>query len=311
MCFAVQSGLFSAARPRKDRYIIMELNQIKQFRAIARTESISKAAELLFISQPSLSQTLKRLEAEIGTPLFERHGKRIALNGAGKIFLKYCDEIVASLDSASKEIGEYIGREKSDINILVNSSSLIILEVAEKMRRHYPWSLPHFYQGFCDNWDLKICSELGPDCGVPSKVVIEEPIGIILPKEHSLASKKEIYKKDLEDCSLLSLNPSDGLTKVISHFCTAADFKPNVTMFVESPSILQELLKKNFGIAFAPKYTWHSCYGGSLVFRQVEDMPMRHFVHVVLNDKSYITKEMQCCYEAVSRFYMEYVRDIV
>lgn len=287
---------------------IMELNQIKQFRVIARAESISKAAELLFIAQPSLSQTLKRLETELGTQLFERRGRKIVLNGAGRIFLKYCDEIVTALDSASKEIGEYIGSEKSDINILVESTSLIILEVAEKMRSNYPWSLPHFYQGYCDDWDLKICSDAGPDCGSPSTVVIEEPIGVIFSKDHFLASKKEISKKDLERCDFLSLDRSDGLTEIISGFCSKADFSQNIMMCVESPSVMKELLKRNFGIAFAPQYTWHSYYDGALIFKPVCDMPMRHFVHLVMNDKKYITKEMRCCYDAIARYYMEYAQ---
>lgn len=55
----------------------MELLQIKYFKAIAETENISKAAGQLYIAQPSLSQTLKRLEDELGTPLFDRTGKRI------------------------------------------------------------------------------------------------------------------------------------------------------------------------------------------------------------------------------------------
>ena len=114
----------------------MELNQIKQFRLTTGTESISEAAKLLFIAQPSLCQT------EIGTPLFDRKGRKIVLDEAGKIFLKNCDEIVVSLDSALMEINEYIGNEKIDINIRVESSSLIIPEIAEKMRKNYPWSVP-------------------------------------------------------------------------------------------------------------------------------------------------------------------------
>ena len=292
---------------RKDTFI-MDLSQIKQFRVIARTESISKAAEQLFISQPSLSQTLKRLENEVGTPLFERHGRRIKLNGAGKIFLKCCDEITAALDNAEKALSEYTGSRKTEIKILVDSSSLMLLEVAEKMRKNYPWSLPHFYQGFCEDWDLKICSETGPDCGVPSKLVVEEPVGIILPKKHPLASKEKILRKDLEDCEFLSLAPSDGLMKVISHFCGKAGFSPNIVMCAESPSLLQELLKRNFGIAFAPRYTWYSCYKDDLIFRLVEDMPMRHYVHIVLNERKLITKETQCCFDAISEYYIEYIR---
>lgn len=288
--------------------ILMELNQIKQFRVIARTESISKAAEILFIAQPSLSQTLKRLETELGTPLFDRRGRRIALNGAGKIFLKYCDEIVAALDSASREIGEYIGSEKKEVNILVESTSLLIPEIAQKMRKYHPQSLPHFLQGHSDDWDIKICYDICPDFGSPSKAVMEEPLGIVMHREHYLSSQSRITKKDIEGCEFLSLGKTDGLTAVISHFCAKADFKQNIVMFAETPSVMQEMLKRNFGIAFAPQYTWNCYYDGELIYRPVEDMPMRHFVHLVLNDKKYITKEIQSCYEILVRYYTEYGR---
>lgn len=284
----------------------MELNQIKQFRVIARTESISKAAEMLFIAQPSLSQTLKRLENELGTPLFERRGRNIVLNGAGRIFLKYCDEIVTALDSAVKEIGEYTGNKKVDVNILFESSSLVMLEINEKMRKNHSWSLPHIYLGSCEDWDIKICSETSPDCGSLSRMVLVEPIGVLLPANHPLAAQEKIYKKDLEQRDFLSLSQSDGLTKVISHYCSKAGFKQNITMYIEAPSVMQELLKRNFGIAFAPQYTWYSYYNESLIFKHVEDMPMRHFVHIVMNDKRYITKELQNCYDAISKYYFEY-----
>ena len=98
----------------------MELQQIKYFRVIARTENISRAAEQLFIAQPSLSQMLKRLEEEIGMPLFDRNGKKIVLNGAGKIFLKYADEVCQALENAESELREYGGAEIMDVNISQN-----------------------------------------------------------------------------------------------------------------------------------------------------------------------------------------------
>lgn len=288
----------------------MELNQIKQFRVIARTENISMASEELFIAQPSLSQTLKRLESELGTPLFDRKGRRIVLNEAGRIFLKYCDEIVLALDSAAKEINEYIGSAKSEINILFESTSFIILEIAEKMRKNYPWSLPHMYQGSCEDWDLKVCSDICPDIGCPSTVIIEEPIGVIMPKTNPLASKKEITKNDLEGCDFLSLNPTDGLSVTIEHFCRTADFRQNITMYVDSPSVMEELLKRDFGIAFAPQYTWYGYYSEKLDFRMVSDMPMRHYIHLVMNNKKYVTKEVQTSYEAIAGYYKEFAQDI-
>ncbi len=63
----------------------MELLQLQYFQVIARTQNISAAADELHISQPSLSQLLKRLEQEVGSPLFDRIGKRIELNACGAV----------------------------------------------------------------------------------------------------------------------------------------------------------------------------------------------------------------------------------
>lgn len=284
----------------------MELNQIKQFRVIANTESISAAAELLYIAQPSLSQTLKRLEEELGTQLFDRRGKKIVLNSAGKIFLKYCDEIIISLDSAKKELAEYSGNRKVDINIAVDSTSLLIKDVADKMRKHYSWSVPHFYIGSNKDWDLKICSSMGPDYGSSSTPVIEEHIGVIFPKGHPLSALPEITKQDISEYELISLNHADNITKIIAAYCKNADLHPNITMYVETPSIMCDLIERGFGIAFAPQCTEYNHYKDKLEFRLIKDMPMRHYVHLVMNNKRLITQELQNCYNAIAEFYIDY-----
>lgn len=287
----------------------MELNQIKQFRVIASTESISAAAELLYIAQPSLSQTLKRLEDELGTQLFDRRGKKIQLNGAGKIFLKYCDEIILTLDSAKKELNDYTGNRKIDINILADSTTLMIKEVAENMRRDYPWSIPHFYIGSNKDWDLKICSSMGPDCGSTSITMIEEHIGVIFPKGHPLGLLPEITKQDIAECELISLNQTDNITKIVAAYCKNADLQPNITMYVETPSIICDLIERGFGISFAPQCTGYSYYKDKLEFRLIKDMPMRHYVHLVMNSKRLNTQELQSCYNAIASFYIDYANN--
>ena len=93
----------------------MELQQIKQFREIARTENISKAAEALGLTQATLSQNLKRLEDELGVQLFERVGKRLVINKAGEIMYFHCDEICTNLDKISMKLAEFKGEEKKAI----------------------------------------------------------------------------------------------------------------------------------------------------------------------------------------------------
>ena len=173
------------------------------------------------------------------------------------------------------------------------------------MRKHYPWSVPHFYVGNNKDWDLKICSSMGPDCGRTSTTIIEEQIGVIFPKEHPLNSLSEITIQDIAGCDLISLNHADNITKIISAYCTNADFHPNITMYVETPSIMCELIERGFGIAFAPQCTGYSHYK-DLEFRPIKDMPMRHYVHLMMNTKRLITQELQNCFNAIAGFYMEY-----
>jgi|GEM_PF-2839935 len=286
----------------------MELNQIKQFRVIANTESISAAAELLYIAQPSLSHTLKRLEDELGTQLFDRRGKKICLNGAGRIFLKYCDKIMLALDSAQKEINEYNGKHKTDINIAVASTTLLIKDIVDNMRADHPRAIPHFYIGSNKDWDLKIFSTLFPVNDESSTTVITERIGVIFSKSHPFAAMDEITAKDIKNSDILSLDHSDDFTKMMEQYWHTTDLDIDITMYAETPSMLCELVKKGFGAAFAPQCTWHCYYKDALEFRPISDMPMTHYVHLAINNERLITQDIQSYHADLIKFYIEYAK---
>lgn len=72
----------------------MELNHVKEFIALTKTENYLEAAENLFISQSSLSKHIKSLEAELGTTLFDRTTRQVKLNEVGKVFLKYTQQLI-------------------------------------------------------------------------------------------------------------------------------------------------------------------------------------------------------------------------
>ena len=84
----------------------VELNQLRCFRLVAEMENISRAAKLLHISQPSLSQTIRRVEQEIGFPLFHREGKRIELNRAGQFLLDRIEKYYDHYSPISKNKGK-------------------------------------------------------------------------------------------------------------------------------------------------------------------------------------------------------------
>ena len=75
----------------------MNLNQLYYFKTVAKLQHFRNAADELNISQPSLSQAISNLENELGTYLFERHGRNVKLTKYGKLYLEYVEEALNTL----------------------------------------------------------------------------------------------------------------------------------------------------------------------------------------------------------------------
>lgn len=287
----------------------MELQQIKYFKMIAQTQNISTAAKKLYIAQPSLSQTLKRLENEVGTPLFDRVGKRIVLNDAGHIFLKYVDAILSSLENAERELSTYKSDTMTNVCICAQSASLLLPEIVVRIQSEYPnIHLQLTQQTDISNiiWDMKIYSS----CDVPDDdhtvLLLEEPLGIVMPENHLLANKSVITKEDIKSESFVSLSDRHNLQVESMHYCESYGFEPTITTYLDSPNVMRDLLKINMGVAFIPQYTWKYFYEDGLVFKLVEDMPMKRNMLLTWDESRYMTPSAERCKNIIINFFKEY-----
>lgn len=289
--------------------IIMELQQLKYFQIIAKTQNISSAAKQLFIAQPSLSQTLKRLENEVGMPLFDRVGKQIILNNAGEIFLKHVNAVFQSLDNAKRELQTYQEDTLTNVCICVQSASLLIPEIIGEIQAFYPQihiqllqhtdveNMPH---------DLKIHSDYTHIPDSSETILMEEPLGVVIPKNHRLAEKNNLTISDLADESFISLSTGHNLYNIISHYCEACGFKPKISTYVDSPNIMRDLLRINLGIAFIPQYTWEYFYRNSLTFKTVNDMQMNRYILLSWDKSRYMTPSVDRCKQIIIDYFKQY-----
>ncbi len=104
----------------------MELRQLEYFMAICDELHFTRASEKLGITQPTLSHQIKALEDEVGVPLFDRIGKRIAITEAGSVLQHQCTQIFSHLKSALEEIQELKKIERGKIYIGALPGRLII-----------------------------------------------------------------------------------------------------------------------------------------------------------------------------------------
>ncbi|MCD8014773.1 MAG: LysR family transcriptional regulator [Lachnospiraceae bacterium] len=90
----------------------MTLNQLRYFQTLAKTEHFRKAADMLYISQPSLSKAIAQLESELGAVLFEKSGRNVRLSEAGKAFLPYVNQALSKLDQGTEVLRNFSGKEE-------------------------------------------------------------------------------------------------------------------------------------------------------------------------------------------------------
>ncbi|MGJ7911713.1 LysR family transcriptional regulator [Neobacillus sp. LXY-1] len=118
----------------------MELRQLEYFYAVCQELHFTRAAEKVGISQPSLSQQIRLLEHEIGTPLFDRIGKKTALTESGELLLKYTRNIFHELEQAKTSINELNGLQRGTISIgtLLTVENYLIPPILRNFHHLYP-----------------------------------------------------------------------------------------------------------------------------------------------------------------------------
>ena len=193
----------------------MELRVLRYFLAVSREQSFSKAAESLFLSQPTLSRQLKDLEDELGKQLFIRGGKGIMLTEEGMILRKRAEEIIELVDKTEQEVRLTDEEITGTIYIGAGETHAIslIARTANKLSEQYPNIRYNFYSG--DGVDVSERLDKGLiDFGVLFEpmdisrydsipIPIHDTWGILMLKDSPLAKKKSIKPCDLWDIPLI------------------------------------------------------------------------------------------------------------
>lgn len=287
----------------------MELLQLQYFRELARNGHLSRTAETLHIAQPSLSQTIKRLESEVGVPLFDRVCNRIILNDSGRTFLKYTDQILDALDRAALELEKIQGREEKTVTLYICSASMFLPEIVRLIQQADPEiRLRIFCKSPADRSGFPaLCvtsSPVRPAQSRCSSLLLRERIKAALPAKHPLAAKEELTWEDLEQEPFISLDGESDLTQALHHFFRMKGIEPNNTICADTPSVMRDLLRLNLGIAVIPEYTWHGFAPDTVVLRTVRDLPMERFLLLSWEKQVYQTHAWKTCKNIITEYFL-------
>jgi len=213
----------------------MELRELKYFLAVAREQSISKAASSLFVTQPNLSRQMQNLEKEVGQRLFIRVTRKITLTEAGRLLYKRAEEIIELYNKTETELNKPITDIGGDIYIGGGESYVmgLIAKAAHEVQKDYPNVKFHLFSG-----DMVAVSEK-LDKGLIDFGIFIEPAdlskydylrlpltdtwGVLMRKDSPLAGKKYITPEDLRDEPLIRSKHSLGKSIISDWFKKSAD----------------------------------------------------------------------------------------
>lgn len=261
----------------------MEIRELKYFLAIAREQSISKAAEFLYMTQPSLSRQMQNLEREIGKQLFLRGNKKITLTETGILLRKRAEEMLALYEKTQSEISAPIESISGDIYIGGGESYAIetIAQVAKELHTENPNITFHLYSGDASDVTEKLDKGL-LDFGIlvePAdlkkyeylRLPLKDTWGVLMRKDSPLAEKEFITPEDLHDVPIIRSEQTMKRNALFDWFQKDADSMNVVATYnlVYNASVF---VKQGLGYAFGLDRLINTTGNSELCFRPLKPM---------------------------------------
>ena len=243
------------------------LQQLRIFKAIAYEKSFTRAAELLFVSQPSLSKQIKTLENRLGILLLNRKNNKITLTEAGTVFLQYSERVLALCEESCRALNDLKDGERG--NLRVGASQTIGAYLMPRVLSLFAQSYPQINLNIqVDSTQIiakKVVEQIidiavvGGDIptGLKKKLKIEnfveDELILIIPKSHPFATKKQIIKEDLYHLNFITLNSNSTIYKFIDNILIQNNIQTkqfNITMQLNSIEAIKTAVSLGLGAAF-------------------------------------------------------------
>ncbi|MBQ8689725.1 MAG: LysR family transcriptional regulator [Clostridia bacterium] len=258
----------------------MELLQLKYFCDAAQTENLSRTARKFLVPTSSISQSIKRLENELGCELFEHRANKIYLNSAGRQFYENVSQALFLLESARDCVLES-DELKGDIHMICMSNRRIVTSAIEELIQKHPQVnfIIHHSMDTEQEYDVFIADSCPYEYS-EKILVVDENICIAMNKNHSFASKADFSISDLANERFITMTPSSSLYKITAGICADAGFVPNIAIQTDDPFYLRKYIEMGLGIAFVPENSWRGLFDDKIVLKRVGNIQRKTYAYL-------------------------------
>ena len=270
----------------------MEFLQLKYFCDAAETENFSKTAKKYFVPTSNISQSIKRLENELGCELFEHKANKITLNSDGKRFYAEVSQALALLDNEKKRLADRDNNLCGDIRLICLNNRRTVAGAIEKFMELYPNVNFIIHHNFDPEPDFDIIvSDNCPYEYCKKILLVDEDIRIAINKNHPLVNKAPFSIADLKHERFITMTAGSSLQKITVSACEAAGFTPNIAVQTDVPFYVQKYVEMGLGIAFVPYHAWHGQFSDNIVLKETDNI--RRKTYAFLPKGKYIKRSVE------------------
>ena len=241
----------------------MSLDYLAGFLAVAKEKNFSRAASILYRTQPTLSQQVRGLEKEYGRRLFDRDFKGVRLTQAGAVLHRYAVELLALRAGALEAIRQIKENPRGSLRIGTNEATCLYVlpNALADFRRLYPLVRVNIYRNFSykileniqdGNLEIGIVSLPRRAKGLAIISIFSTELKVVLPSDHPLAERNEITPQDISSYPLLL--PKTGKTrKMIEDLLRPYRKTLQISMQLASVEIIKKYVAAGIGISLLPE----------------------------------------------------------
>ena len=242
----------------------MEIHQLRYFVAVADEGNFSRAAAKVRVAQPSLSQQIRKLEAEIGQPLFDRLPRSVVITEAGRCLLEYARQILASIGDARRCVDELKGKIAGDVAVgaIPTIAPYVLPELVVTFQEHYPDVTLHIVEDVtagitrrveAGELDIALASTCRPSPTLRRESIGKEPLLLLVPERHPLAKKTLIEFDDLKSQRFLLLHEMHCLSQQVHHLLESRRLLPEVALAGSQLSTIANMVAAGIGVSIVPQ----------------------------------------------------------
>jgi len=232
----------------------MELLQLRYFCDAAKTENFSTTAKHFSVPPSAVSQSIRRLETELGTRLFTRRANTVSLNTTGAEFYEKAHAALSLLTEAADAV---LSPERGKISMCINVSRRRFQPILEAFRQQYPaveLHVKHLTDPTDENFDIIIADKDSRLAGYDKMLLDSELLAIAIHKSNPLAAEKNLTVSMLRNEPFVLMNEQSSMHATVLAVCSDFGFHPRIALQSDDPNYLVRLVNLGMGVAIVPLF---------------------------------------------------------